>query len=52
MTKDSLLAGAVELTEATMLRADGYYILNAVSTCMEMIARVVPAEELYKGESE
>ena len=35
-----------------MLRADGYYILNAVSTCMEMIARVVPAEELYKGESE
>ena len=52
MTKDSLLAGAVEQTEATMLRADGYYILNAVSTCTEMIARVIPAEELYKGENE
>lgn len=52
MTKESLLAGSVEQTEATMLRADGLYILNAVSTCTEMIAQTVPTEELYKGENE
>ena len=51
MTLESMIAGKITDTSATMVRVNGVYALHSTSTCEEMIARLVPAEELYKGET-
>ena len=51
LTKQAMTIGEIQETAATVLHTDGLYVLHAESTCREMIARLVPAEELYKGEN-
>lgn len=51
MTKESMTAGEIQQTNSSLLRANGMYALHVESACREMIARLVPVEELYKGEN-
>lgn len=51
LTKEAMVAGKIEETETALLRSGGLYILRADSTCTEMIARLIPIYEPYKGES-
>ena len=46
-----MIAGTIEQTEESFLESGGLYVLQVKSTCNEMIARLVPIEEPYKGES-
>lgn len=48
--KQEITAGEIQTTSDSVLHTGGLYILHAESACNEMIARLVPAEELYKGE--
>ena len=50
-TRSAMVAGTIEQTEESFLESGGLYVLQAKSTCNEMIARLVPIEEPYKGES-
>ena len=50
-TRAAMIAGTIEQTEERFLESGGLYVLHAKSTCNEMIARLVPIEEPYKGES-
>lgn len=50
-TRAAMVAGTIEQTEESFLESGGLYVLQAKSTCNEMIARLVPIEEPYKGES-
>ena len=50
-TRSAMIAGTIEQTEESFLESGGLYVLQAKSTCNEMIARLVPIEEPYKGES-
>ena len=52
VTKQAMAVGEIQQTTDSVLHADGLYILHAESACREMIARLVPAEELYKGENQ
>ena len=51
MTRDAMIAGVIKETSSQVVHSGGVYALHASSTCEEMIARIVPAEELYKGET-
>lgn len=51
LTRRSMVAGTIEQTQESFLESNGVYVLHAKSTCNEMIARLVPIEEPYKGES-
>ena len=51
MTKESMTAGEIQQTNSSLLRTNGMYALHVESACREMIARLVPVEELYKGEN-
>ena len=50
-TRAAMVAGTIEQTEESFLESGGLYVLQVKSTCNEMIARLVPIEEPYKGES-
>ena len=41
----------IQQTNSSLLRTNGMYALHVESACREMIARLVPVEELYKGEN-
>ncbi len=43
-------AGCVLETASSLLHTDALYVLNAESTCHEMIARLVPVQDAYGGE--
>lgn len=49
--QEQMVAGEILETESTFLCMDSYYILHTRSVCNEMIAKAVPVEEIYKGES-
>ena len=51
LVRSQMVAGTVEKTDGSFLNDGGLYILHAQSTCNEMIARLVPIGEPYKGES-
>ena len=51
LVRSQMVAGTVEKTDERILHDGGLYILHAQSTCNEMIARLVPIGEPYKGES-
>ena len=50
-TRSAMIAGTIEQTEEHFSESSGLYVLRAKSTCNEMIARLVPIEEPYKGEN-
>lgn len=47
----SMVAGKIESTEAHMISNRGYYILQAESTCTEMIAKPAPISPPDKGDT-
>ena len=51
MTEAGMIAGQIRRTEQSVVYAGGVYALHAQSDCEEMIARIVPTEEIYKGEN-
>ena len=51
LVRSQMVAGTVEKTDGSLLNDGGLYILHAQSTCNEMIARLVPIGEPYKGEN-
>lgn len=51
LTLSGMVAGQMEKTKSSLLCVDGLYVLQAESTCNEMIARLVPIVEPYKGEN-
>lgn len=51
LVRSQMVAGTVEKTDGSFLNDGGLYILHAQSTCNEMIARLVPIGEPYKGET-
>ena len=51
LLRADMIAGRAEKTTEHFLQSGDLYVLNAESTCNEMIARLVPIEEPYKGES-
>lgn len=50
LVRSQMVAGTVEKTDERILLDGGLYILHAQSACNEMIARLVPIGEPYKGE--
>ncbi len=51
LTLASMIAGKIESIDASIQESGGLYVLTAESTCTEMLARLVPIEAIYEGES-
>ena len=51
LLRADMIAGRAEKTTEHFLQSGDLYVLNAESTCNEMIARLVPIGEPYKGEN-
>lgn len=50
--EDGMIAGKIEQTTHHCIESGGLYVLQATSTCNELLSRVKPMQMLYEGETE
>lgn len=51
LIRSQMIAGQIETTEVSLIESGGLYILQAKSTCNEMVARLYPMDLVYEGET-